>query len=113
MTEPLPAVEELVGLMPHAVAMGITIDRATAAGVLGSVAWAPDRCTVGGVLHGGVLMTLADSVGAVCAYLNLPARQLPRSSRRQTSSGRFVPALRTPPADRCTWAGPSSSCRPI
>jgi 1,4-dihydroxy-2-naphthoyl-CoA hydrolase len=73
MPEPFPGVEELVGLMPHAVAMGITLDRATAAGVRGSVAWAPDRCTVGGVLHGGVLMTLADSVGAVCAFLNLPA----------------------------------------
>ena len=23
-------------------------------------------------MHGGALMTLADSVGAVCAYLNLP-----------------------------------------
>ena len=36
------------------------------------IAWAPQRCTAGGVLHGGVLMTLADTVGAVCAYLNLP-----------------------------------------
>ena len=24
-------------------------------------------------MHGGALMTLADSVGAVCAFLNLPA----------------------------------------
>ncbi|MHB1928347.1 MAG: PaaI family thioesterase, partial [Acidimicrobiales bacterium] len=29
-------------------------------------------CTAGGVLHGGVLMALADSAGALCAYLNLP-----------------------------------------
>ena len=33
---------------------------------------APGLCTTGGVLHGGVLMTLADSAGATCAYLNLP-----------------------------------------
>jgi uncharacterized protein (TIGR00369 family) len=26
----------------------------------------------GGILHGGVLMALADSVGAYCAFLNLP-----------------------------------------
>jgi len=72
MTEPLPTVEELVGLMPHAAALGITLDHATAEKVRGALAWAEDRCTIGGVLHGGVLMTLADSVGAVCAYLSLP-----------------------------------------
>lgn len=29
-------------------------------------------CTVSGMMHGGVVMALADSAGAVCAYLNLP-----------------------------------------
>ena len=28
--------------------------------------------TSAGVMHGGALMSLADSVGAVCAFLNLP-----------------------------------------
>jgi 1,4-dihydroxy-2-naphthoyl-CoA hydrolase len=35
--------------------------------------WAPSLCTAGGVLHGGVLMALADSAGAACAFANLPA----------------------------------------
>ena len=35
--------------------------------------FSPDLCTAGGVLHGGLLMTLADTAGAVCAFLNLPA----------------------------------------
>jgi 1,4-dihydroxy-2-naphthoyl-CoA hydrolase len=35
--------------------------------------WAPELCTAAGILHGGVLMALADSAGAVCAFLNLPA----------------------------------------
>ncbi len=35
--------------------------------------WAPELCTAAGVLHGGVLMALADSAGGVCAFLNLPA----------------------------------------
>jgi 1,4-dihydroxy-2-naphthoyl-CoA hydrolase len=39
---------------------------------VGRLPWAPERCTAGGVLHGGAIMTLADSVGAVCAFLNLP-----------------------------------------
>jgi len=34
--------------------------------------WAPELCTAGGILHGGVLMSLADAAGAVCAFLNLP-----------------------------------------
>jgi 1,4-dihydroxy-2-naphthoyl-CoA hydrolase len=37
-----------------------------------TIAWAPALCTAGGILHGGVLMTLADSAGAVCAFLNMP-----------------------------------------
>ena len=36
-------------------------------------AWAPERCTAAGVLHGGYLMTLADAEAAMLAFLNLPA----------------------------------------
>ena len=35
--------------------------------------FSPALCTAGKVLHGGVLMALADTAGAVCAFLNLPA----------------------------------------
>lgn len=62
----------LLGSMPFAVATGVLLDSATKAEVRGRLPWTEDRCTVGGLLHGGALMTLADSVGAVCAYLNLP-----------------------------------------
>jgi len=58
--------------MPHAVALGVTLESATADEVVGGLDWAPERCTAGGVIHGGVLMALADSVGAVCAFLGLP-----------------------------------------
>jgi 1,4-dihydroxy-2-naphthoyl-CoA hydrolase len=34
--------------------------------------WAPELCTTGGVLHGGVLMALADAAGAACAFAALP-----------------------------------------
>lgn len=37
-----------------------------------AVDWAPELCTSNGILHGGVLMTLADSAGAAIAFLNLP-----------------------------------------
>lgn len=65
--------EDLRSAMPFAVATGVVIETATPQEVTGTLAWAPDRCTAGGVMHGGALMTLADSVGAACAFLNLPA----------------------------------------
>jgi uncharacterized protein (TIGR00369 family) len=63
---------ELLELMPFAVTLGIELDAASAGEVRGHLAWSPERCTAGGILHGGVLMSLADSLGGICAYLNLP-----------------------------------------
>ena len=63
---------DLLALMPFAVATGVELETAAPDEVRGRLAWSPDRCTAGGLLHGGALMTLADSVGAVCAFLNLP-----------------------------------------
>src|SRR5262249_61375386 len=62
----------LVSMMPFAAGLGIVLDAATPAEVRGRMPWAPERCTTGGVLHGGALMSLADSLGGVCAFLNLP-----------------------------------------
>jgi uncharacterized protein (TIGR00369 family) len=67
-----PSDADLVASMPFAVAAGVEIESATRDEVRGGLDWSPDRCTIGGALHGGVLMTLADSLGAVCAFLNLP-----------------------------------------
>ena len=67
-----PDGKSLVALMPFAEAIGLEIESASADEVRGGLDWAPDRCTTGQVLHGGALMALADSLGAVCAYLNLP-----------------------------------------
>lgn len=58
--------------MPFTKALGIEVLTATKEEVRARVAWSPARCTSGGALHGGVLMSLADSTGATCAYLNLP-----------------------------------------
>ncbi len=67
-----PGPDELLALMPYATTLGIQLHRATPALVTGSLAWTPERCTAGGILHGGAIMSLADTIGAVCAYLNLP-----------------------------------------
>ena len=62
----------LVASMPFAVGCGIEVDAADPELVTGRMPWAEDRCTVAGLLHGGAVMTLADSLGAICAFLNLP-----------------------------------------
>ena len=67
---------EATDLIRSAMPLCDTLDmRATAAGpaeVRVEIDQAPGLCTTGGVLHGGVIMALADSAGATCAYLNLP-----------------------------------------
>ena len=58
--------------MPFAVTLGIEVTAASPAEVHGRIAWTPERCTTGGVLHGGAIMSLADTLGAICAFLNMP-----------------------------------------
>ena len=67
-----PDPQALAAAMPFAVAVGAQVTAATAEEVRGRLAWAPERCTSGGVLHGGAIMALADTLGAIGAFLNLP-----------------------------------------
>jgi 1,4-dihydroxy-2-naphthoyl-CoA hydrolase len=65
-------VADLLSLMPFAGTLGVVLDSATRDEVRGHLDWTPNLCTAGGLLHGGALMALADSLGGICAYLNLP-----------------------------------------
>ena len=58
--------------MPFAKTLGIEVVVSTKEEVRARLAWAEERCTAGGVLHGGAIMGLVDSAGATCAFLNLP-----------------------------------------
>jgi 1,4-dihydroxy-2-naphthoyl-CoA hydrolase len=69
---PDPPPADLVAMMPFAAGMGIELAAATAAEVRGAMAWRPELCTTFGAMHGGAMMAMADSLGAVCAFLNLP-----------------------------------------
>jgi 1,4-dihydroxy-2-naphthoyl-CoA hydrolase len=68
----MPSPEDLRSAMPFAATTGVTFVSATPDEVVATLGWAPERCTSGGVMHGGALMTLADSAGGACAFLNLP-----------------------------------------
>ena len=66
------ATETVQSLMPLCATMGVTASVFDGERVVLHVDWQPALCTSGGVLHGGVLMALADSAGAAAAFLNLP-----------------------------------------
>jgi len=58
--------------VPLCATLGITADTFRPDEVVLSLDWAPTLCTGNNVLHGGIVMALADSAGGVCAFLNLP-----------------------------------------
>jgi uncharacterized protein (TIGR00369 family) len=58
--------------MPFTALLGLEQVAADKNEVKARIAWDTARCTTAGVLHGGLLMALADSVGAMVAFLNLP-----------------------------------------
>ncbi len=58
--------------MPFAALIGVELLEASPDLVRGRLSWKPECCTIGGVLHGGALVALADSCGGACAFLNLP-----------------------------------------
>lgn len=59
-------------IIPFAKTMGVEITEATPQRVTGRLLVRPDLCTTGGTLHGGAIMALADSLGAIGGYLSLP-----------------------------------------
>ena len=72
MTDASQLDEFLRSTMPFAALMGAQAIAASPDEVRVQVGWDPTRCTAGGVLHGGLMMALADTSGAWCAFLNLP-----------------------------------------
>lgn len=67
--------------------LGVRLRSAEAERVVAELDVRPELCTTGGVLHGGVYMAFADTLGAVGTFLNLPA-----GSRTTTtdSSTKFI-----------------------
>lgn len=64
--------EQVRKVMPLAETLGMRADVYTPEQVVLAMDWATAWCTANGLLHGGVIMALADSAGGACALLNLP-----------------------------------------
>lgn len=57
--------------MPFSDLLGLEVVSGGPDRVVAKGEWKPEHCTAGGLVHGGYLMAMADSVGAICAFLNL------------------------------------------
>lgn len=80
-------------LMPLCATLGVRVQAYRPEQVELALDWAPGLCTSGGMLHGGIIMTLADSAAGLCAFLNLP----PGAQGTATIEGKtnFLAAIRS------------------
>jgi uncharacterized protein (TIGR00369 family) len=58
--------------MPFLELLGVEVVANAKDEVRLKMAWRPEVCTTLGVMHGGAIMSLADTAGAMCAFNNLP-----------------------------------------
>jgi 1,4-dihydroxy-2-naphthoyl-CoA hydrolase len=59
--------------LPFAQLLGIEFISAERDALAARMTIRPDLCTMGGIAHGGAIMSFADTLGAAAAFLNLPA----------------------------------------
>jgi uncharacterized protein (TIGR00369 family) len=79
--------------MPFCASLGVRGVRNDAESVELEMDWSASLCTAGDVLHGGALMSLADSAGAACAFANLPEGAAGTSTIESKTN--FLGAVRT------------------
>lgn len=84
--------EQALASMPFCREIGVEFTAVAAAEVRARLAWSPQRCTIGGAMHGGAVMALADGAGAVCAFLNLPEGAV--GTTTVSSATNFLRAIR-------------------
>ncbi len=83
--------ENMRKLMPYAAHLDMQLTAASPEEVVATMDWAPETTTTGGAMHGGALMSLADTIGGTVAFLNLPAGA---STSTISSSSVFLRAVR-------------------
>ncbi|MGW0494725.1 PaaI family thioesterase [Streptomyces sp. NPDC003007] len=84
--------DDVYALAPYAKTLGVVFEEITEVRVRARLAHDLSLSTVGGGLHGGALMGLADVCAAVCAALNGPAGAAPATVE---SSTHFLRPART------------------
>ena len=101
--------EIMMDLIPLAGTLGLELISAAPEWVEGRLAWSPERCTSGGVLHGGTLMALTDNFGGVYAYLNMPPGTTTSTIESKTKFFRGVREVHVEGVSRPLHVGKSTS----
>jgi 1,4-dihydroxy-2-naphthoyl-CoA hydrolase len=83
---------DVAAVAPFAGLLGLEVTDAAPDEVRGTLAWAEERCTAGGIMHGGALMGFADTLGGLCAFLNLPEGATTATIESKTNFFRAVRA---------------------
>lgn len=98
--------------MPFTRTLGMEAIAASTDQVVVRGGWSAERCTSGGILHGGYLMALADAAGATLASFNLPPGAVTSTIESKTNFIRPSAPGRSPSRRRsCTAVVPRSCCR--
>ena len=84
--------KDLLAIMPFAGLIGLELDEAGPDRVVAHLTWSPQLCTSAGILHGGALMSLADTTGALVAFLGLTEGQTTATITSTTQMFRPVSA---------------------
>jgi uncharacterized protein (TIGR00369 family) len=61
-----------MSLMPFMDLLGMELVISSKDEVRVRLPWRDEVCTTNGIMHGGAIMSLADTAGAICAFNNLP-----------------------------------------
>ena len=83
------AIQQLIAPMLPGL-LGVELLEATPDRVVGQLRVRPEIATTGGILHGGAVMALADTLGAVGTFLNMPAGH---TTTTVESSTKFLAAV--------------------
>ena len=59
-------------MMPFSRLMGLEVTSQEKDRIIGRIKVREELCTTGKIMHGGALMAMADALGAIGAFLNIP-----------------------------------------
>lgn len=80
---------------PFARFMGVRMTFVTKDRVEAELDVTPERCTIPATLHGGAIMALADNLGGVGAFLNMPEGSTTSTIESKTNFLRPIPVGET------------------
>lgn len=76
---------------PFAKLMGVEMTLVTKERLEGELMVTPQHCTIPATLHGGAIMAMADNMGGIGAFMNMPAGAMTSTVESKTNFLRPIP----------------------